>query len=153
MSLIEDLLSGKTFAESLGITGDMGRAVSGLAVRELAAGRLDVAYDLLEGLVLTNPHDAAGWCLLALVERRRGRAFAAAYCAEVAARLAPGDPQVKLVRAEVRLATPELRDEARAALRALTTTEGQVGARARALLTALGEAVRPERASAGGPRA
>jgi predicted Zn-dependent protease len=139
MNLIDDLRAGKTFAESLGITSDMGRAVAALATRELQAGRVDLARDLLEGLALTNPHDPAAWCLLALVERRRGRAFAAAFCADVAERLAPGDAQVRLVRAEVRLALPACRGEARDALLALSTVDGHVGERARALLTALGD--------------
>lgn len=149
-NLIDDLLAGKTFAESLGITSEMGRAVAALATRELAAGRLDSAHELLEGLALTNPHDAATWSLLAMVERRRGRAFAAAFCADIAERLAPGNAQVRLVRAEVRLAIPECRQEAREALRSLSTADGHVGERARALLAALGDpdAARPGPASA-----
>lgn len=143
MNLIEDLRAGKTFAESLGITSEMGRAVAALATRELEAGRVDIAHDLLEGLVLTNPHDPAAWCLLALVERQGGRAFAAAFCAEVAERLAPEDAQVRLVRAEVRLALPGCRDEARDALRALSGADGHVGQRARALLSALGDIAEP----------
>jgi predicted Zn-dependent protease len=139
MNLLDDLIAGRTFAESIGMTSDMGRAVAALAARELGAGRVDTARDLLEGLALANPHDAAAWCLLALVERRRGSSFAATFCADVAARLAPGDAQVALVRAEVGLAVPELRDDARDALRALTSARGNVGDRARALLAALGD--------------
>jgi thioredoxin-like negative regulator of GroEL len=142
MNLIDDLLAGKTFAESLGITSDMGRAVAALATSELNAGRVETAHDLLEGLALTNPHDAGTWCLLALVERRRDRSFAAAFCADVAARLSPDDPQVRLVRAEVRLALPAFREEALDALRALVTADGHVGQRARALLAALGAGAR-----------
>lgn len=152
MNLLDDLIAGKTFAESIGMTSEMGRAVAALATRELDAGRVDTARDLLEGLALANPHDAATWCLLALVERRRGRSFAASFCADVAERLAPGDPQVRLVRAEARLAVPEFRDEARDALRALTAAEGHVGERARALLAALGEAPGVAPAPAAGGR-
>jgi predicted Zn-dependent protease len=127
-----------TLAEAQGLTADLGRAMAELAARELDGGRLENARAILEGLAISNPHDPAAWCLLALVERRRGRLLAARFCAEVALQLAPADPQVRLVRAEVLLATPEDRGEGRAEIAALSSSAGHVGDRARALLAAMG---------------
>jgi cytochrome c-type biogenesis protein CcmH/NrfG len=138
MDLISELESGRTLAELYGLTAEMGRAIADLAAREVEGGRLDTAHLLLEGLVLANPHDAATWCLLALVERRRGRLLAARLCAETARRLAPQDPQVRLVRAEVLLATAGERAEGRLEVEALAAEAGHVGDRARALRAALG---------------
>ena len=138
MLTLEELASGKTFAEECGMTAEIGRAAASLAAKELAAGRLDGAREMAEGLALANPHDPAPWAMLALVERRRGRALAARLCSETAYRLAPEDPQVRLVRAEVLLCFTEGRAQARAELAQLATVEG-VSARARALLVALGE--------------
>ena len=45
--------------------------------------------------------------MLALIQRRRGKVLAARVCAETAYRLAPSDAQVRLVRAEVLLCTPD----------------------------------------------
>jgi cytochrome c-type biogenesis protein CcmH/NrfG len=129
---------GRTLAEEQGMTEELGRAIARVAGDELAAGRLDVAREILEGLAVTNPHDPAPWAMLAIVERRRGKLLAARVCAEVAARLAPADRQVRLVHAEVLLCDPGERPRARAALATLTDGEGEVAARARALLTALG---------------
>jgi predicted Zn-dependent protease len=140
MDLLSALHAGRTLAELHGMTPDLGRLVADLAERELDAGRLDTAYAVLEGLALTNPHDAAAWCLLALVERRRGKLLSARLCAEVAVRVAPADPQVRLVRAEVLLATPEARADGRREIQALVGAGGHVGERAQALCAALGPA-------------
>src|SRR5512138_3295218 len=123
----------QTLAEAFGLTPELGRAIADLAARELDAGRLETAHAMLEGLTVMNPNDAAAWCLLALVERRRGNRLAARLCAEAACKLAPDDVQVRLVRAEVLLATPVSRDEGRQELAALASAEGHVGDRARAL--------------------
>jgi predicted Zn-dependent protease len=133
-----EMQAGATLAEAQGMTEELGRAIAGVAGAELEAGRLPAARELLHGLVVTNPHDPAPWALLALVERRSGRPLAARLCAEVAARLAPDDPQVRLVHAEVLLCTPEDRPRARTELAALGGGEGRVAARARSLLAALG---------------
>jgi cytochrome c-type biogenesis protein CcmH/NrfG len=138
MDLISELEAGRTLAELYGLTAEMGRAVADLAAREVEGGRLDTAHLLLEGLAIANPHDAATWSLLALVERRRGRLLAARLCAETARRLAPKDPQVRLVRAEVLLATAGERGEGQLELEALAGEDGHVGERARALRAALG---------------
>ncbi|HET7825101.1 MAG TPA: hypothetical protein VFK90_07190, partial [Anaeromyxobacter sp.] len=64
--------------------------------------------------------------------------LAARFCAEVSLRLAPGDGDARLARAESLLAQPEERDAARAELAALAEdSDPGVGARARALLGAL----------------
>ena len=140
MNLFSELESGRTLGEIYGITAEIGRAIAELAARELEAGRLESAHAILEGLAVANPHDAAAWCLLALVERRRGRLLAARLCAETARRLAPDDLQVRLVRAEVLLATPSERQDGRTELEALAAAEGHVGERARALRAAMAEA-------------
>jgi predicted Zn-dependent protease len=129
-----------TIAEALGLTAEMARFTADLAARELEAGRLDSAHAILEGLAIANPRDPAAWCLLALVERRRGRILPARLCAEAAWTLAPDDPQVRLVRAEVLLAVPPEREEGRRQLAELCADSGHVGERARALVGALGPA-------------
>jgi len=138
MITMQELASGTTLAEAQGMTEEIGRAIAQVAGEEIGAGRLETARRILEGLAVTNPHDPAAWAMLALVERRRGKLLAARICAETAFRLAPGDPQVRLVRAEVLLSTPDERARAAAELARLAPVEGEVGARAQALLTALG---------------
>ncbi len=138
MLTLQELSQGRTLAEEQGMTEDLGSAVARLAAEEMVAGRLDTARALLEGLAVTNPRDPAAWAMLAQVERRQGRNWTAWLCAETAARLAPEDHQVRLVRAEVLLAMPEQGAAARAELSGLAGLQGQVGDRARGLLAALG---------------
>jgi predicted Zn-dependent protease len=135
----EDVVEGRTLAEIQGLTEELGAAIGDIAAREIRTGRLQDARAILEGLLLTNPRDALAWALLSQVERLRGEDGGAYLCAEAAARLAPADPQVRLARAEAHLATPGRREEGVAALRALRPERGAVGARAGALLRALGE--------------
>jgi predicted Zn-dependent protease len=137
---IEALANGRTLAEEQGIPQEIGDAIACLAEAELEAGRVDTARAILEGLVVTNHLDPAAWTLLSRAHRRLGQPLAARFCAEVAARLAPADPQVRLVRAESLLSVPDERPAARAELGALAGAEDpDVGARARALLGALSE--------------
>lgn len=138
MITMQELASGQTLAEEQGMTEELGRALAKLASGELGAGRIETARQILEGLAVTNPYDPAAWAMLALVERRRGRLLAARVCAETAHRLSPEDAQVRLVRAEVLLSSPDERPRATAELAELRSAEGEVAARARALLTALG---------------
>jgi cytochrome c-type biogenesis protein CcmH/NrfG len=128
----------ETAAEALGMTLELGRAAARLAGEEADVGRLETARTILEGLVITNPYDAAGWALLASVERRRGRSLAARLCAGIAHRLAPDDRQVRLVRAEALLTDADQRAAARAELRALAAGGDAVATRSRALTTAMG---------------
>ncbi len=138
MLTMQELSQGRTLAEEQGMTEEMGSAIARLASEELGAGRLDTARALLEGLAVTNPMDPAAWAMLAQVERRHGRSWTAWHCAETAARLAPADEQVRLVRAEALLAVPEQGAAARAELSGLAGLQGSVGERARSLLAALG---------------
>ncbi|HUL58342.1 MAG TPA: tetratricopeptide repeat protein [Anaeromyxobacteraceae bacterium] len=133
-----DLLSRTTLAELRGIPAEIGAAIADLAAGELAAGRLDAARAILEGLVVTNPRDAGAWALLAETHRRGARPLAARFCAEVAHALVPGDPAARLARAEALLAFPDERLRARSELAALAAERGAVGDRARALAGALG---------------
>ena len=143
---VEELKAGRTLAETQGFTADMGAAVASLAAAEVATGDLAVARDILEGLVVTNPRDALAWALLSQVERRRGEPYTALLCAEAAARLSPGDRQVRLARAEALLAVPSeagvggatRREVARADLESLQEGPDEVARRAGALLRALG---------------
>jgi predicted Zn-dependent protease len=143
---IEDLRSGRTLAELQGFTEELGALVASLAAREAAEGDLEVARGILEGLVVTNPRDALAWALLSQVQRRRGESWAALLCAEAAARLAPDDRQVRLVRAEALLAIPADAGTgrarrlvaARADLLELHAGRDDVARRAGALLRALG---------------
>ncbi len=127
-----------TMAELLGMTPELGEAIARLAEDELEAGRLAQARTILEGLVVTNHRDADAWALLSVTHRRQGRPLAARFCAEVASRLAPGDPWVRLTRAESLLSLSGPTAEARTELAALAP-DGQVGSRARSLLAALGQ--------------
>lgn len=124
-----------TLAELQGMPAELGDAIAALAEAELAAGRLDIARAILEGLVVTNHRDAAAWALLSTAHRRLGQPVAARFCGEVALRLSPEDPRARLARAESLLAMACL-DEAREALSGLVS-DAEVGARARALLGAL----------------
>ncbi len=138
MVTVEELMNGKTLAETQGMTAELGGAIVRLAGEELQQGRLETAREILEGMVVTNPRDPAAWAMLAQVLRRQGQLAGARFCAEAAARLAPGEEQVRLVRAEVLLGFSEDVPVAREELRALAAAAGQVGERARALLAALG---------------
>lgn len=136
-NLIEAVESGRTLAEEQGITQDIGDAIACLAEAELEAGRVDTARAILEGLVVTNHRDAGAWALLSRAHRKLGQPLAARFCASVAAKLAPGEPDVRLALAESLLALPDERDAGRAELAALAEAdEGAAGARARVLLDA-----------------
>jgi len=138
MLTMEEMAKGRTLAEEQGMTAEMGEAIVRIAGAELEAGRLDAARTILEGLAVTNPHDPAAWAMLSQVLRRQRKMLGARICAEAAVRLAPGEEQVRLVRAEALLGNPEETSEARAELASLAGAEGRVGERARALLGALG---------------
>ncbi|HET7824461.1 MAG TPA: hypothetical protein VFK90_03970 [Anaeromyxobacter sp.] len=135
---VDVIASGRTLAEAQGITAEIGDAIACLAEAELEAGRVDIARAILEGLVVTNHRDAGAWALLSRAHRRLSHPLAARFCAEVSLRLAPGEGDARLARAESLLAQPEERDAARAELAALAEdSDPAVGARARALLGAL----------------
>jgi len=120
-----------------GISREIGDAIACLAEAELEAGRVETARAILEGLVVTNHQDAGAWALLSQAHRRLAQPLAARFCAEVALKLAPEDPFVRLTRAESLLAQRgSCRDEVREELRAVASDPG-VGERARALLGAL----------------
>lgn len=134
---VKDALdAGVTLAQLQGWTEELGEAIARLAEAELAAGRLDTARAILEGLVVTNPEDGDAWTLLSRAHRRLGQPLAARFCADVAVRLAPGDARARLARGEALLATPGAQGEARADLVAIAGDD-EVGPRARALLSAL----------------
>jgi predicted Zn-dependent protease len=143
---VEELKAGRTLAEIQGFPAEMGAAVASLAAREAGNGDLAVARAILEGLVVTNPRDALAWALLSQVERRRGEPYTALLCAEAAARLSPGDRQVRLARAEALLSVPaeagtggeRRREVARGDLSDLRAGADEVARRAGALLRALG---------------
>lgn len=136
--VIDRIEGGRTLAEEQGIPQEIGDAIACLAEAELEAGRLEIARAVLEGLVVTNHRDAGAWALLSRTHRKLGDPLAARFCAEVGAKLAPGDPQVCLARAESLLAVPDEREEAREELEGLARGgDPAVGARARALLEAL----------------
>ncbi len=138
--VIEAVPTGRTLAQVQGIPQEIGDAIACLAEAELEAGRVDTARAILEGLVVTNHLDSGAWALLSRAHRRLGQPLAARFCAEVAARLAPADPHVRLARAESLLAVPEEREAARAELAALAEADDpDVTPRARALLGALSE--------------
>lgn len=140
MGTIEALAQGRTLAEEQGIPQEIGDAIACLAEAELEAGRLEIARAILEGLVVTNHQDPAAWALLSRAHRRLGQPLAARFCAEVAAKLAPADPLVRLARAESLLASPDGREAGRGELHALAGGDDpDVAARAQALLGALPE--------------
>jgi predicted Zn-dependent protease len=113
MITLEELAQGRTLAEEQGMTAELGHAIAALAAEALAADRLEPAREMLEGLVVSNPRDPVAWSLLSTLFRRRGEVEAARVCAEAASRLAPGDAQVRLVRAEALLSTDAERHQGR----------------------------------------
>jgi predicted Zn-dependent protease len=127
-----------TLAEMQGMTAELGEAIARLAEEELEAGRLGNARTMLEGLVVTNHRDADAWALLSVTHRRLSQPLAARFCAEVATRLSPADPWIRLTRAESLLGLPGQQFEARNELAALEP-DGVVGPRASSLLAALGK--------------
>jgi cytochrome c-type biogenesis protein CcmH/NrfG len=129
--------AGVTWAATCGLTRELGRAIAEVAAAELAAGRIESAREISEGLAVSNPYDAAPWIVLALVHRRRGNLAAARLCAEVAKRTAPDDEQVRLARAEILLAARDGRSGGKEELAALAVGESEVAGRARALLAAM----------------
>lgn len=133
---MESIEEGATLAELQGVTQEMGDAIAALAEAELAAGRVETARAILEGLVVTNPKDQAAWTLLSRAHRRMGQPLAARFCAEVAVSLAPEDARARLARAEALMVTPGSQEAARADLAAILADE-ELGPRARALLQAL----------------
>lgn len=136
-NLVEAIESGRTLAEEQGITQEIGDAIACLAEAELEAGRVDTARAILEGLVVTNHRDAGAWAMLSRAHRRLGQPLAARFCASVAAKLAPAEPEVRLALAESLLALPDEREAGRAELAALASADaGSAGDRARALLAA-----------------
>jgi predicted Zn-dependent protease len=139
-NVIDAVAKGRTLAEEQGITQEIGDAIACLAEAELEAGRVDTARAILEGLVVTNHRDPGAWALLSRTHRRLGQPLAARFCAEVAAKLAPSDPHVRLARAESLLAAPDGREAGRSELRVLAGGGDPVVApRAQALLGALPE--------------
>jgi predicted Zn-dependent protease len=137
MISMEELAAGKTLAEAQGMTAELGRAVALVAAGALSADRLEAAREILEGLVATNPRDPVAWALLSTACRRQGQLEAARLCAGAAARLAPADARVRLVRAEALLACGD-REEGLLELRAVAREGGAAAGRARALLEAIG---------------
>ena len=138
---LADLSDDPTLAELQGMTPELGEAITRLAEEELEAGRLAQARAILEGLVVTNHRDPDAWALLSVAHRKMAQPLAARFCAEVAARLAPGDPWVRLTRAESLLGMAgeeAARTEARSE-RAALPPNALVGTRARSLLAALGQ--------------
>ncbi len=138
MPIFEALNEGATLAEAEGMTAELGDLLLWIAAQELEAGNLEDAQVLLDGLAVTNPFDPVTWAMLAQLHRRLGRQLAARACAETAAHLAPNEPEVKLVRAEVMLGFPEEVENARQALVEVGAEDGAAGERARALLQGLG---------------
>jgi len=136
-NLVDALDDARTLAEVQGITSEMGDAIAALAEAELEEGRPEIARAILEGLVVTNHLDAGAWSLLSRAHRRLAQPLAARFCAEVAVRLAPGDPFARLARVEALVASGRDRSEGRAELLRLAG-EPPVAARASALLAALG---------------
>ncbi len=140
MTDTETVPTGRTLAQVQGIPQEIGDAIACLAEAELEAGRVDTARAILEGLVVTNHLDPGAWALLSRAHRRLGQPLAARFCAEVAVRLAPADPHVRLARAESLLAVPAEHAAAKAELAALAeAADPDVAPRARALLGALSE--------------
>ncbi len=129
-----------TLAEVLGMTEELAGAIARVAEDELLAGRPDPARVIPEGLVVANPRATSAWLLLARVHRALGQPLAARFCAEVAGSLEPESPETRLGRAEGLLPYPEDREQARALLADLATSQCPSGDRARALLAAIGGA-------------
>jgi hypothetical protein len=131
-------LPGSVLGDLPELPEELGDAMTCLAEAELDAGRLETARAILEGVVVATPEAPRGWILLSRTHRRLGQPLAARFCAEVALRLVPEDGEARLARVESLLALPGDRAGVRTELAELVA-DGEVGARAQALLGALGE--------------
>lgn len=125
-------------AALLELPAEIRELVAAVAATALEAGRAAEAEKVMEGLVAVHPRDAASWALLARAHLRTGKELAARFAAEVGLQLSPGDPEVRLAYAEVRLGGDEGRAAAIEELRGLRSTPGAIGERASALVSALG---------------
>jgi cytochrome c-type biogenesis protein CcmH/NrfG len=139
MELMERLAAGATVSEVLEMAPEVRELVARVAATALEAGRMVEAEKILEGLVATHPRDPASWALLARAHQRTGKGLAGRFAVEVGRHLAPDDPQVRLAHAELLLGSADGRRAAVAELRGLQAIAGEIGERADALLTALGE--------------
>ncbi len=128
-----------TLAEMQGMTAELGEAIARLAEEELEAGRLGQRPDHAGGV---GGHEPQGRGRLGAALGRptggSGQPLAARFCAEVAARLAPADPWVRLTRAESLLGTAGASAPRRRSELAALAPDGTVGPRAQSLLAALG---------------
>src|SRR5262245_41806122 len=95
--------SARTMAEVIGFTFEEGRAIAEIDCDLAAAGRLEEARVLFEGLVEMNPKDAATRAALGTVYQRQGRLQEAVAEYTCAIRLDGTQPVALANRGELRL--------------------------------------------------
>jgi predicted Zn-dependent protease len=133
----KSLREGKTLAQEIGMTQEIARAIAGMAIEEMRAGRMENARTIAEGLLVCNPADAANWLLMAEVHRRGRDHQAARFCAENASKLEPADDELMLALAQLMLASEE-RDRGLEKLSQIAARDSSAGRRAGKLLQAMG---------------
>jgi len=95
--------SARTIAEAAGFTFDEAKAIAELGCDLAAAGRLEEARVLFEGLVEMNPQDAAARAALGTVYQRQGRLQEAVAEYSAAIELDATQPVALANRGELRL--------------------------------------------------
>lgn len=150
---LEDIGAGKsTWAETMGITRTEAYGMAHAAQRFLDLGQTDRARNIVEGLVVLNPHDAYFHAFLGALKGQKGDEDGALECYSNAIRLDDKNLAAVLNRAELYLGKGELEPAIADLARATKldpTGSTPLGKRAislaRATATALQEA-------SGGPR-
>jgi Flp pilus assembly protein TadD len=128
-----------TWAEVEGMTWDEARAIAGIGCDLAAAGRLEEARVIFEGLVAGNPNDAASHAALGTVLQKLGRVDDAMESYDAALESDPRNPVALGNRGELKLKLGNkdgFADLARA-VEADPNGETSAGRRARALVKAI----------------
>jgi len=95
--------SGRTIAEAAGLTFEDARAIAEIGCDLAAAGRLEEARVLFEGLVEMNPKDAAARAALGTVYQKQGKLEEAVSAYSAAIGLDAAQPVALANRGELRL--------------------------------------------------
>lgn len=134
-----------TLAQLQGITSGEARAIAQAGCELSAAGRLEEARILFQGLVATNPKDAGAHAALGTVYQRLGRSEDARASYDAALALSPRHPVALSNRGELRLRAGDRGGQEDLARAAEADPEGRTraGRRARELLEALSLAREP----------
>ncbi|HVE82360.1 MAG TPA: tetratricopeptide repeat protein [Myxococcales bacterium] len=144
--------SARTIAEAAGLTFEDGKAIAEIGCDLAAAGRLEEARVLFEGLVEMNPKDAAARAALGTVHQKLGRLQEAAAEYTEAIKLDAMQPVALANRGELRLRQGDGAgvEDLLAATRADPSGITMAARRAKALLGAMAQAAAARSSNAPG---